>query len=59
MSCPHVAGICALTLADNKNLTPEEVKLKILGDAIDDIDRSHMPDHVQIFDKAKRAFVHK
>ena len=59
MSCPHVAGLAALTKFENKSLTPEEVKNKIMANAIDDIDRSRMRPIVQLEDTAKRAFVYQ
>ena len=58
MSCPHVAGLSALIKAEDKYLTPEEVKNKIKDTAIDDIDRSHMRLIVRLVSDAKRAYIY-
>ena len=58
MSCPHVAGLSALTKVENKYLTPEEVKDIIKDTAIQDIERSHMLFIVRLVSDAKRAYIY-
>jgi thermitase len=38
MACPHVAGIAGLMLAQNPNLTPVEVRQRLIDSAVDNTD---------------------
>ena len=40
MACPHVSGVAALMKSGKKSLNPEQIKLRIKANAIDDIDMS-------------------
>ena len=57
MACPHVAGAAALILKNDKTLTPKQVKEKIIGLSVDDVDRSADPEAIRDVSKSKRLYV--
>ena len=57
MACPHVSGVAALIMKADPTLSPAEVRQKMMDNAVDDIDRSHMPSYVQMSSHSKRVYV--
>ena len=57
MACPHVSGVAALMKSGKKSLNPQQIKLRIKENAINDIDMSETPIFVRKLYHSKRLFV--
>ena len=56
-ACPHVTGVAALMKKANPALCPAEIRQRIMGYAVDDIDRSNRSSEVQEISHSKRLYV--